>query len=284
MTRLGRLAAIALVIVPVLAACARTSGAGSAPSLAALYASRLAVSDVTPATGDSQSWWPAAPTFDVRPLNSATRDDAEVTALLTRFTHVGTAEELSIRYQVWTSTSIATNVEDFEQTVLGTSLTGPTAGDKAIYYNRKLGGGPAPYNNEAFVRVGQTIITIIWSHINGYASTSTFGKIAVKAASRLKDGLAGKLHPSPPASVDPLLLAPVGTQLTLLGTTKLPIEVLPQLLGEPNPTVRVDEFHRHGVNDFIYSDYALNADTRMEVVTAGIAFPGSADGQGWINS
>jgi len=282
--RLARLGLAALLLVPVLAACAGRASSSSAPSLTTLYASRLALSDITPATGDAQNWWLAAPTFDVRPLNSATRDDAERTALVTRFTHLGTAETLSLRYQVWTSTSIATTVQSYEQTVLGTSLTGPKAGDSSLYYNRKLAGGPSPYNNEAFVRLGQTIITIIWSHADAYASPSTVGKIAVKAAGRLKDGVAGKLRPSPPASVDPLLLAPVGSQLTLLGTTKLPIEVLPQLLGEPNPTVRVDEFRRHGVTDFVYGDYALNNDTRMEVLTAAIAFPAASDGQGWIDS
>lgn len=284
MTKSARLTALALLFLPVLAACGKTA-ATAAPTLQALYTSRLSLSDVTPATGDAQNWWQAAPTFDVRPLNSATREDADAGGLTTRFTHMGTAEELTVNYQVWSSTAIATRLIDFEETVLGTSLTGPKAGDKSLYYNRKLQAGAAQYNNEAFVRLGQTIITIIWSHREGYANPNAFGKIAVKAAGRLKDVLSGKVNPSPVARVsDPLLLAPAGQLVTLLGATRLPLEVLAQMLGESAPTGLVDEFHKHGSTDFVFGDYALNVDTRMEVVTAGITFAGSTDGQAWINS
>ena len=266
------MAAICVTLAIVLAACGRSSGSAGAPTIQGLYTSRLAISDVTPIVGDAANWMQAAPTFDVPPLDSATRDDADLGGVWVRFIHFGTAETLMVQYTVWSSTSIATALMDAQVTIRGASLTGPSAGDKALYYQRKLAGGGAPFNNLAYVRVGQTILTIIWSHRDGYASQTAVGKIAVKAASRLKDSLAGKIHPPSPPAVDSLLLAPTTTQLTRLGATVLPIEVLPQILGEPDPRHFADVMRQNGVTDFVFGDYTLNNDTHMEVLTAGVIF------------
>lgn len=279
MIRPFRLAALVLVLVPVIAACGRNAGSGGTPTVTTLYASRLNLSDVAPTVGDAHNWLPTAPTFDVPPLNSGSRDDANPVGLTIRFAHSGTAELLEFNYQVWLSTSIATNIEDFQQTVFGTPLTGPAAGDKVLYYNRKRPAGAAPFANVAYVRVGQTTIIIAWSHIEGYASTKTFGQVVSKAATRLKDGVAGKLHASPPKAPDPLLLAPASPQLTLLGATTLPIEVMAQAASpESSPGGLIDELHANGVTDSVFGDYALNIDTRMEVLTFGIVFPNVLDG------
>ena len=283
MIKSARLAALVLLIMPIVAACGRNTGSAGPPSLRSIYASRLSLSDVTPVVGDAENWWPAAPTFDVPPLNSATRDEANPVGLVVRFAHLGTAEMLEFRYQVWVDTSIATNIEDFQQTVFGTPLTGPAAGDKALYYNRKLQVGAAPFTNVAYLRVGQTTAIVVWSHIDGYASTKTFGHLAVKTANRLKDALAGKLHPPSPEPTDTLLLPPATTQLTLLGTTHLPLQVLPGILSQPGPTGLMSDLKRLGATDLVFGDYTLDLDTRMEVQTVGIAFgTQGTGGEDWI--
>ena len=256
---------------------------GASPTLRTLYASRLILSDVSPILPDAKNWWDAAPTFDVRPLNSATRDDADLGSVTIRFSHVGTAEILTVNYQVLSSTSVASTLISVDKILSGNGETGPKAGDQVLYYNRKLSAGPTVYNNVAYVRVGQIIISIVWSHVEGFATTSAVGKIATKAVARLKNGLAAKSSPSPGPATDPLLLAPLGPQLTLLGTTRLPIEVLTQMLGQPAPAALADEFHHNGVTDFVFGDYALNVDTRMEVLTAGIVFSKfPTGGKDWI--
>ena len=280
MTRFARITALGLLLVPFLLACGKTS---ARPTTSLLYASSVTLADVTPVTGDAENWWVAAPTFDVPPLNSATRDEADVDGLTVRFTHLGTEELLSVHYRVWSTTSIATNVESNAEAALGTSLTGPAAGDKVLYYNQKLAAGGATFVNVAYVRVGQTIISVLWTRGRSYASTKDFGRIVVKAANRLKDGEAGKLHPSPSAKPDPLLLAPPNSFLTLLGSASLPIEVVPPLVGQPNPAALVSDFHRLGATTFVFGDYALNLDTHMEVITAGIHFRGPTAGAEWVS-
>lgn len=282
MIRARGLAAVALLLVPVLMACGRAASTSSGPSMATLLKSSLSLADLAPQLDDSQNWWVAAPTFDVRPLRSSTRDDADVGGLTVRFTHVGTQEDLSINYEVWNSTTISKALISVQKIESGNGLTGPKAGDDILYYNRKLMAGSVPYNNLAFVRLGPTLITIIWSHVDGFATTNSVGRIAGKAVSRLKDGLAGKLRPIQSAPINPIFLAPPGPQLTLLGATHLPLEVVPQMLFQSNPTALVTDFQRLGAADFAFGDYALNADTRMEVVTIGLAFTSPTAGDDWL--
>ena len=272
------------VLVIALVACGRTSGNNSGPSVATVYAGRVVLNDLNPVVRDLPSWWNGPPTFDVKPLNSATRSDVERFAVVVRFSHVGTGEQIRLRYQVYDTSAYATALMNAEQNALGTSLSGPKAGDQVLYYNQDAGGGPAPYMSEALVRVGQTVIVIVWARVDAYASTNSLGKVTATAANRLKSSTSGKLRVSPDPSPAPGLLAPPGPDVTLLGTARLPIEVVAQMLVYPAPTDMADFFHRAGVNDFAYGDYAVNADTRMEILTAGFAFSTPTGATDWIDA
>jgi hypothetical protein len=277
------LSVAALLLAPALMSCGRTS-TDTGPSLATVYAGRVSLGDVTSVLGDAQGWAPGPPTFDVRPLKSGTRSDANRFAVTIPFSHVGTREGLRIQSQVWSSTTIATAVMDLNKALSGNSLTGPRAGDQVLYYNQNLQAGAAPYASEAFVRVGQTVINIAWTRVSSFAKTSDLGKVAVKAAARLKDGLSGKVHPAPTPASDPMLLAPLGPDLTLLGSDRLPVEVVPQILVVPNPDSVVKLFGQLGVSDFVYGDYALDVDTRMEVLTSGFTFLDPNGAKKWLNA
>lgn len=273
-----------LVLALALVACGRVSTTNNGPTLAAVYGGRIALSDVSGLLGDTRNWAQGAPTFDVRPLNSATREDADRLGVTLRFSHIGTREELRLHYQVWSSTAIATAIVDLNKTVLGTSLTGPRAGDQVLYFNQNLQAGAAPYASEALVRVGQVVLGIVLSRVQSFASTGELGKVAVKAATRLKDSLAGKIHASATPSPDPLLLAPAGPDVTLLGSDRLPVNVVAQMLFVANPGDLALMFNQLGASDFVYGDYALNSDTRMEVLTSGFTFSDSSGAKKWIES
>ncbi len=191
-------------------------------------------------------------------------------------------ESIRIDYEVWNSTSYASAVMSSEEDALGKSLSGSKAGDQTLYYNRNLRAGSAPFASEAFVRVGQTVMLIVWARPNSFIATSSLAKVAAKAANRLKDALAGKVHSSPTPAPDRVLLAPPGPDLTLLGTTTLPVDVVGQLLYSPAPGVITNYFRGVGVNDVVYGDYALDSDTRMEVVTIGFSFKTTTGAEDWL--
>jgi hypothetical protein len=273
-----------LVLALALIACGRVSTTNNGPTLAAVYGARVGLSDVGGLLGDAKNWAQGPPTFDVRPLNSATREDADRLAVIVRFSHIGTREELRMHYQVWNSTTVATAIMDLNKTVLGASLSGPRAGDQVLYYNQNLQAGAAPYASEAIVRVGQVVLGIVWSHVEGFAKTADLGKVAVKAATRLKDSLAGKVRASSTPSLDPLLLAPAGPDVTLLGSDRLPVDVAAQILFVANPGDLTLLFNQLGATDFVYGDYALNSDTRMEVLTSGFTFTDPNGAKKWVDA
>ncbi|TMF31670.1 MAG: hypothetical protein E6I29_04310 [Chloroflexi bacterium] len=252
MTRATRLIAAGAILALSLVACGRAS-TSSGPSVASVYSGRVVLNDLNPVVRDLPSWWDGPPTFDVKPLNSATRPDFERFAVVIRF-------------------------------ALGTSLSGPKAGDQVLYYNQNAGGGAAPYISEALVRVGETVIVVVWARVDAYATTSSLGKVAATAATRLKSATSGKLHVSPAPSPEPALVAPQGPDLTLLGTARLPVEVVAQMLVYPAPMEMTDFFHHAGVSDFVYGDYAVNADTRMEILTAGFTFSSPTGSKDWITA
>jgi len=271
------------MVMLALVACGRVS-TSSGPSVASVYAGRVVLNDLNPVVRDLPSWWDGPPTFDVKPLNSATRPDVERFAVSVRFSHVGTAEQIRLRYQVYDTTSYATALMSAEQTALGTSLTGPKAGDQVLYYNQNAGGGAAPYVSEALVRVGETVIVVVWARVDAYTSTSSLGKVAATAATRLKSSTSGKLHVSPAPSPEAALLAPPGPDLTLLGTARLPVETVAEMLVYSAPNEMTSFFHKAGVTDFVYGDYAVNADTRMEMLTAGLTFSSATGSKDWIDA
>ena len=281
MTRALRLAAILVAVTLVAGACARSS-AGTAASSNALYQSTIQLTDVAPLLGDSSKWWPAPPTFGVRPLNVATLADQERYEITVRFNHSGTPEGVEVLYVVWDSVVTATAVMDNTASALGASLSGPKAGDQVLYYNKQQQVGAAPYDSETLIRVGQTEVIMVWSQTLGFAATSQSGKIAARVVSRLRQGLALKSHPVP--VIDPALLPPVGPDLTLLGAAELGVQATAALLDTPAPDALVKDFSILGVNDFVYGDFALNDDTRMEMRSAAYTFSDPAAATTWLSA
>ncbi|HYL06899.1 MAG TPA: hypothetical protein VEU76_00010 [Candidatus Udaeobacter sp.] len=282
MIRSLRTIAAAVAIALSLVACGRLA-ASSTPTVPNVYAGAVRLSDIASSLGDSSNWWPGPPQFGTRPLDSSTRPDEERFDLTLRFTHNGTAETLDVVYRVWSSSSLATAIMSSAQSALGTSLTGPSAGDQVLYYNQKLGFGAAPYVSETLIRVGQMVVTVVWSRAAAFASTNAEGAIAKRVVSKLKGSLSGGIHASPAPAPDPHFMPPDGTDLTQLGTDTLPIEVLVQMVASAEPNAVEGIFKRLGASDFVFGDYALNSDTHMEVESAAITFPSPAAGTDWLN-
>ena len=272
-----------MAVVLSLVACGRFGGTTAAPTVSNVYAGGVHIDDITSYLGDSSNWWPGAPQFGARPLDSSTRPEEERFDITLHFVHVGSAETLDVEYRVWDSTSLASAIMSSTHQALGSSLSGPSAGDQVLYYNQKLGFGAAPYVSEALVRVGQTVVSIVWSRAAAFATTTAQGNIAKRVVSRLKDSLAGRVRPSPSSSPDPHFLPPDGPDLTQLGTDTLPIAVVPVMVGAPAPLDLVAMFKQLGANDFTYGDYALNSDTHMEVLTAAFSFSSGTGGSDWLN-
>ncbi len=249
-------------------------------SPAALYASTVQLADIAPLVGDSSNWWPAPPTFGVRPLDVSTLPDQERYAITVRFTHNGTSEGLEAVYRVWDSAATATAVMNSISSALGTSLSGPKAGDQILYYNQQQQVGAAPYSSEMLIRVGQTDVIVIWSQTPAFATTTQLGRIAARVVSRLKQVARGSPAPSPDSTV----LPPFGPDLTLLGTTRLPVEATAGLLDSPSPAAVAQIFSVLGVRDFVYGDYALDDDTHMEVRSAAFTFADAASATTWIDT
>ncbi len=273
----------AIAVVLSVVACGRFGTTTVAPTVSNVYAGGVRIDDITSYLGDSSNWWPGAPQFGTRPLDSSTRPEEERFDITLHFVHVGSAETLDVEYRVWDSSSLASAIMSSTQQALGTSLSGPNAGDQALYYNQKLGFGAAPYASEALVRVGQTVISIVWSRAAAFASTTAQGNIAKRVVSRLNDSLAGRVRPSPSSSPDPHFLPPDGPDLTQLGSDTLPVEVVPVMVGAPAPLDIVAMFKELGANDFTYGDYTLNADTHMEVLTAAFSFSSGTGASDWLN-
>ena len=275
--------ALGCLLVLALASCARSSTAGG-PTPTSVYRGSLQLSDVAPLLDDGAHWAPGAPTFGIRPLDVANTLPEQRLALTLRYLHVGTAETLTITYLVWDSSTVATAIVTNTQTAVGSTLTGPPAGDQVLYYTQMFSFSAAPYVAVIMVRVGQTVATIEWARTPGFAATSQSGKLAGKVASKLKDALAGKLKASPPPAVNPLLLPAPGPDLVLLGATRLPIDVLASMLDAASPSDLKGFFSQLGVTDFAYGDYTLDADTHMEFQTSAFTFSSPTDATDWLNT
>ncbi len=249
-------------------------------SPAALYASTVQLADIAPLVGDSSNWWPAPPTFGVRPLDTSTLPDQERYTITVRFAHNGTSEGLQAIYRVWDSAATATAVMNSLSSALGTSLTGPKAGDQILYYNQQQQVGASPYASETLIRVGKTEVIVVWNQTLGFASLTQSGRIAARVVSRLKQ--AGRTVAS--ASPDSTLLPQFGPDITLLGTTRLPVETTAALLDSPSPAAVAKMFSDLGIRDFVYGDYALDADTHMEVRSAAFVFADANSAVTWIDT
>jgi hypothetical protein len=94
---------------------------------------------------------------------------------------------------------------------------------------------------------------------------------------KVKDVLAGKIHGAPISSQDLATLPPPNNSMTLLGAVKLNVQAIPLMLNASAPTEVVRLFNDLGVNDFVFGDYALDGDTKMEVQAASFKFTTSSD-------
>jgi hypothetical protein len=95
--------------------------------------------------------------------------------------------------------------------------------------------------------------------------------------------VAGKVHPSPLAASDALLLPPLGPDITLLGSLVLPIEAVVVMLGFESPEALATILHTSEVDSIVFGDYALDTDTHMEVRAGVFNFTVSADAVTWVD-
>ena len=202
--------------------------------------------------------------------------------VVTRFSHIGTAETLDIEYALWDSTSSATTQMTNAQGAFGTSVTGPKVGDQVLYYGSQTSGA-APYGTVTFVRVGQVVTTITLNLKDGFPAVAKLGKIASTVTSRLKDVLSGKVHVSPLPVSDESLLPPRGPDITLLGSLTLPVEAVVVMLGFASPEVLANVLHGTGIDNIVFGDYVLDNDTHMEVRAGLFNFVTSQEATTWVD-
>ena len=280
MTR--RFVAAAAVLLVALTACTR-GAATSSSNPNQVYAAGPSESDIRSLLGSSD-WWESTPSFGVRPLGLPQMSESVRFSITDRFIHVGTSEFFVAQYIVYTSTSGATTEMTNISNNFPNAPTTPKAGDQAIYAGEKMAGKSSLYTNLAFVRVGQTIISVEWDRNQGFSNANTLAKIGNKLANRLKDVTSGKVRPSPVAASDAKLLPAAGTDVTQVGVARLPVEAAAASLGLGQPQTLVDAFHQLGVNDFLYGDYALNADLTMEVRAYVFTFSTPGDATSWLDA
>jgi hypothetical protein len=274
--------ALATAIVLLTVACTRSSTSGANAKPIDLYTAEPSLSDVQALLGDS-NWWPGPPSFGVRPLDSASMPFQERFHVIERFVHIGTSETLDVEFTLWNSTSTATTRMSNIQSAFGTSASGPKVGDQVLYFGSQSSTA-APFETATFVRVGQVVTTISLNRKDAFPSVSQLGKIATKVVSRLKDILAGRVHASPLPSSDSTLLPPAGPDLTLLGSTRLPIEAVVVMLGFASPETLAGILHGDGVDSIVFGDYALDNDTHMEVRAGLLDFSTTQNANDWIGA
>jgi hypothetical protein len=276
-----RLIAVIALVTITLGACTRSSSTGSNAKPMDLYGANPSLADVRSLLGDI-NWWPGPPSFGVRPLDSASMSFREKFHVVTRFSHIGTAETLDIEYALWDSTSSATTQMTNAQAAFGTSVTGPKVGDQVLYYGSQTSGA-APYGTVTFVRVGQVVTTITLSLKDGFPAVAKLGRIASAVTSRLKDVLSGKVHVSPLPVSDESLLPPRGPDITLLGSLTLPVEAVVVMLGFASPEVLANVLHGTGIDNIVFGDYVLDNDTHMEVRAGLFNFVSSQEATTWVD-
>ncbi len=262
-------------------ACTRGATGATNAKPPDLYAATPSLSDIRTLLGDS-NWWPGPPSFGVRPLDGASMSLKERFSVTQHFVHVGTAETFVVDYTLWNTTSAATSYMSGIQTALGTPVAGPKVGDQALYYGVQGSSNAAPYGTLTFVRVGQIVATITWDLKDGFPHVSQLGKIASKVVSRLKDVISGKLHGSSSAGFDSSLLPPANTDITQLGTATISVESALVMIGATTIDALAQALRVHGVTDVVFGDYALNSDTRMEVLASVFTFVVAKDATDWV--
>jgi hypothetical protein len=268
------------VLVIALTSCTRGTGFSARP--VDVYAGAPTQSDVRSLFKDS-TWWEGPPSFDVLPLDSATMPFTQKYSVTQQFIHLGTSEQLFIRYTVYDTTASATTQMTNITTAFPNNPTSPKVGD-AVVYNVQQGSGGAPFVTQTFVRLGQVIVAIIWSlKDTAQLTVQQLSRTAGLIVDHLKNVQAGKVHASSQA-IDQKQLPPPGLELTLLGAAKLPAEAWVVMTKTSIPGTFFDLIKQVGVSTITYGDYALNNDTHMEVQSAMLQFPSPDDAIQWATT
>jgi hypothetical protein len=277
LTRPLRFATSGLLLVPLLLACGKPSGPSTATA-ADVYAVTPTQADVRGLFHDS-NWYEGPPTFGVSPLDEG-RNSLNVKFTITvSYLHLGSGEDLAAFYSVFSTTSVATTVMSNLKTTYAGEATSPQVGDETLYHGAGST-GPAPFVSHTFVRSGQILVEIALSRKDSQASVNDLARYARKFVGGLKN--LGKAKPSAsPSRVDPKQLPPPGRDITPLGSTRLPIEAFVVMTGSALPDNVNAILRTSNVTSFMYGDYALNADTHMEVQTAFMTIDSAVDALSW---
>jgi hypothetical protein len=284
LTKATRFIALVAVAATVLTSCAR---GGSSPGNARpidFYAAVPSLADVRQVLGDN-NWWPMPPSFGVPPLDSNRLPVTIKFEVTQTYLHVGTAEALVVSYIVLASSTIATLVMTNLLTASqATPITSPKVGDSTLYV-QTMGTGAAPFDTTAYVRVGTTLTATEWFRRDAFTSANQMANIARKVTAHVKDVVAGKLHASPQPQIDSSQLPPPGFEITLLGYARVPTESVVLELGYSSAPEQIATLlHSGGVNDALYGDYVLNADTHMEVKTLLMNFADATIASQWLDA
>jgi hypothetical protein len=272
------------VILVALTACTRGSSSANNATPLQVYTAGPTLNQVRSSLGGDQLWWPATPTFGVRPLDLELTPETVRFTITQRYIHLGTPESLEAQYIVYTNTSGASSEMTSITNNLGSNtVTGPKVGDQVVYTGQKLATTTALYDTAMIIRQGAILVSVDLKEVSGFADVKRLGKIGTTLISRLKDVLANKIRPTPPGHADDALLPPPGTDITLVGAARVPIEVSADMFGAASPEAFVGSFRSLGVSDFEFGDYALDADLHMEVRTATFAFQSGSDASSWVD-
>lgn len=277
------MAAICAVVL-VAGACTRTINTSSTidPQPQDLYGAMPSAADVGAMLGDD-NWRPGPPSFGVRPLNVESMAPTVRFAVTQPFFHIGTAETFLVEFQSWADASAAKTQMSTVQSGLGTSaITSPKVGDQVIYFGNQGSAAAASYQTGTFVRVGSVVTLIGWDLKDGFPKLAELTRIANKIVSRLNGVMSRKVQTSPPAASDVAVLPPDGLDLTRVGVARIPVEAAVVMIGATSIDTLAQVLRSHGVNDFVFGDYALNADTRMEVRASVLTFASAKDATDWL--
>jgi hypothetical protein len=79
------------------------------------------------------------------------------------------------------------------------------------------------------------------------------------------------------------MLPPAGPYLTLLGSTRLPIEAAVVMVHSASPDAMATGLRDAGLKTFVFGDYTLDNDTHMEVRTGVLEFRSVAEASAWMD-
>jgi hypothetical protein len=264
-----------------LTACARIGSGGFNGKVADLSAAGPTATDVQAVFGDS-NWWAGPPTFQVRPLDSGTMPETELFGLTRTFIHVGSAEAFIVVYTAYNTVSAATTVMTNLKNQYSAGAPPQKVGDDTLYLNGNAPGA-APYVARTYVRLASIMVEIAWLNKDGPPTLQQRVKVAKKVIDGLQPVVSGKVH----GKLQPVAqqqLPPPGLDITNLGSAQLAVESLPVMLSVAMPEAVLSLLQTDGLKDFAYGDYALNNDTHMEVQTAFLTFPTTADAVEWATN